>query len=121
MHAKSHHFLTLAFQSFTLPFTAHCTTPTFRTMVGETDQTLHVVGEAIIDEAKTASRVESDVPATSSSSNAAIEKMANKTTPMMSDYWKKSTITEADRSAYHATGWLGSRLESFVPEVDFPG
>jgi hypothetical protein len=87
-------------------------------MAGETDQTLHVTGEAIADEIKTASRVESNVQVASSSSNVVVEKMANKTTPMLSDYWKKSTVTEADRSPHHTTGWLGGRLEYFIPEVD---
>jgi hypothetical protein len=46
--------------------------------------------------------------------------MANKTTPMLSDYWMKSTVTEANHSTYHSTGWLGGGFESFVPEVDVP-
>jgi hypothetical protein len=111
-------FLTLAFQSFTLPFTACYTTPNSRTMADETDQTLHVASEAVVDVAKTTSGGESNVPAASSSSNAVVEKMATKTTPMLFDYWKKSTVTEADRSAYHITGWLAGGLESFIPEVD---
>jgi hypothetical protein len=54
------------------------------------------------------------------SSKAAIEKMANNDTPMLSNYWKKSMITKADRSAYHTAGWLGDALEYFVLEVDVP-
>jgi hypothetical protein len=54
----------------------------------------------------------------SSSSNEVVVNMANKTTPTLSDYWKKSTITEVDRSAYHTAGWLGGTLESFVPIVE---
>jgi hypothetical protein len=84
-------------------------------MAGKTDQAFHVTGEAIVDEAKTASGVESDIQAASSSSNAAAKKMANKDTPELSDYWKKSTVTEADHSAYHAAGWVGGALESFIP------
>jgi hypothetical protein len=89
-------------------------------MAGETNQTFHAASMAIVDEVKTASRSESDVPSTSSSSNAAIEKMANKDTSVLSDYWKKSKVTKADRSAYHTAGWSGSALESFVPKVDVP-
>jgi hypothetical protein len=37
----------------------------------------------------------------------------------MSDYWKKSTITEHDCSAYHAADWLGGGLESIVPTVEY--
>jgi hypothetical protein len=39
---------------------------------------------------------------------------------MLIDYWKKSSVTEADHSAYHATGWLPGGLESFIPVVEFP-
>jgi hypothetical protein len=46
--------------------------------------------------------------------------MVNKGILVLSDYWKKSIVTEADRSAYHAACWLGDALESFVPEVDVP-
>jgi hypothetical protein len=56
----------------------------------------------------------------SSSSNVAIVKMANKIIPEMSDYWKKSMITMADRLTYHFIGWLNSALESLVPKVDIP-
>jgi hypothetical protein len=46
----------------------------------------------------------------SSSSNEAVTKMVNKTTPALTDYLKKSTITEVDRIAYHITSWLGGAL-----------
>jgi hypothetical protein len=114
-------FLILAFKSLTLPFIAllYRTHSSCR-MVGETDQTLHAVGEGVADDTKTASGVESNDQAASSSSNATIEKMVNKDHPVLSDYWKKSTVTEADRTAYHTVGWLGGALESFVPEVGIP-
>jgi hypothetical protein len=70
-------------------------------MAGEVDQTLRTISESVADDTNTASRTESNVPVTSSSSNAATEKMVNRDTPMQSDYWKKSTVTEADHSAYH--------------------
>jgi hypothetical protein len=89
-------------------------------MAGEADQTFNVLNEPIIDENKSPSGAESNVLAASSSSNEAATKMANKTSPSMSDYWKKSTITDADCSAYHATGWLGGGMEFHVPEVDIP-
>jgi hypothetical protein len=72
-------------------------------MVGEANQVLRATDEPVVDKNKSASEVESDDPVASSSSNDTIVKMANKTTLEMSDYWKKSMITEADRSAYHIT------------------
>jgi hypothetical protein len=91
-------------------------------MANETNRIPNVTGEAVVDEGKTHSRGESDVLMASSSSNEAIAKMANKTTPApaLSDYWKKSTVTEANRSAYHTIGRLGGALESFVPIVEMP-
>jgi hypothetical protein len=77
---------TLAFQSFTLPFIARCTAPTPRTMANEIDPTLSVIGEVLVDEAKTIFGVESDTLVASSSSNAAAEKMSNKTIPEFTDY-----------------------------------
>jgi hypothetical protein len=86
---------------FTFLFTACCTASTSRVTAAETDRSLHVADEPIIDKNKSASGAESNVPVASSSSNAAAVKMADETTPEMSDYWKRSTITEADRLAYH--------------------
>jgi hypothetical protein len=70
-------------------------------MASKTEQTLLTTGNVIVDDAKTASRAESGIAVTSSTSNAAVEKMVKKDIPMMTNYWKKSTMTEADRSAYH--------------------
>jgi hypothetical protein len=67
-------------------------------MAGETDQIFHVVDEPIVNESKSDSGTESDVPAASSSSNMAVAKMVDKTTPKMVDYWKKMTATR------HITG-----------------
>jgi hypothetical protein len=54
-------------------------------MASETDQTLPVHSEPIADNTKSASGVESDILAASSSSNAATVKIENKTIPDMSD------------------------------------
>jgi hypothetical protein len=100
-------------------FIARCIAPTSRAMAGETDQTLHVSSEPITGDNKSASGMESDDVA-SSSSNVVIKKMAAKTTPSMFDYWKLSSITEDDRSAYHIADWLGGGLESNVPSMEYP-
>jgi hypothetical protein len=64
--------------------------------------------------------MESNIPASSSSSNVATTKMAEKTIPEMVNYWKKTTVTETDRQAYHSFGWLNGGLESIVPTVEYP-
>jgi hypothetical protein len=84
-------------------------------MASETDHNL-----PITDDNKSDYGTESDILAASSSSNMAAAKIANKTIPHMSDYWKKSMITEADRKAYHSTDWLSGGLESLVPKVNIP-
>jgi hypothetical protein len=40
--------------------------------------------------------------------------------PELTDFFKKTTMTEDDRRAYHDRGWLTSNLVSFIPEVDVP-
>jgi hypothetical protein len=85
-------------------------------MAGESDQIPLIAGNAIDDEAKISSRAESDIASTSSSSTEAIEKMAKKEVPVLMDYWKKSTVTEADHVAYHSAIWLPGGVESFVPD-----
>jgi hypothetical protein len=50
-------------------------------MANKTDRIPNIIGEAIVDEGKTHFGGESDVPTTSSSSNEAVAKMANRTTP----------------------------------------
>jgi hypothetical protein len=119
-HIRSHHFSLSPSNLLLLPFTACCTAPTSHSMAGETDQILHVVDEPIISESKSDSRMESDVLATSSSSNMAAAKMADNTTPEMVDYWKKKMVTEANRKAYHSFGWVNGGLESSVHIVEYP-
>jgi hypothetical protein len=88
-------------------------------MADESAQTLLAAGDAAAN-AKTISGVDSDVATTSSSSNAAVEKMVKKGIPLLTDYWKKSTVTEADWSAYHNVDWLPHGVESFIPDLEFP-
>jgi hypothetical protein len=103
-----------------LPFVVYCVVPTSLSMAGEADRTLAAIDTPTIDDGRNDSGVENDALATSSSMTLAVIKMADNKVPETSDYWKKSTITEADRQAYHDFGWLTGNLMSTVPEVDFP-
>jgi hypothetical protein len=40
--------------------------------------------------------------------------------PELTDFFKKTSVTEDDRRAYHDRGWLTGNLVSFIPEVDVP-
>jgi hypothetical protein len=66
------------------------------------------------------SATESIAMVTSSSPTRGIVKIDDGEIPKLSDFFKKTIITEADRKAYHDLGWLSSNLISFIPEVDVP-
>jgi hypothetical protein len=81
-------------------------------MVGEVDQALHAANKPAVDEGKRDSGADSDTAATSSSVTLAAIKMVDKIILDMTDYWKKSSITEGDRQAYHDFSWLTGNLMS---------
>jgi hypothetical protein len=118
VHVQSPHVLLSPSNLLLLPFTVCCVAPTSHSIADEADQILRIVDELIIDESKSDCEMGSDVPV-ASSSNVAAAKMADKTTPEMIDYWKKKTVTEAGRQAYHSFGWLNGGLESSVPTVKY--
>jgi hypothetical protein len=86
----------------------------------QTNQTLLIVGDAVESDAKAASCAESDTAPASSSSNVAAQKITKKDVPTLQDYWKKSMVTEADRAAYHAVGWLSGGVVSSISDLEFP-
>jgi hypothetical protein len=47
-------------------------------------------------------------------------RMAAGEIPELTDFFKKTTMTEDDRRAYHDRGWITGNLVSFIPEVDVP-
>jgi hypothetical protein len=61
--------------------------------------------------------MESDTVVASSSFNLATEKIAKKDVPMLINFWKKSTVIEADRAAYHAAGWLPGEVEPSILDL----
>jgi hypothetical protein len=46
--------------------------------------------------------------------------MADRKILEMSDFFKKTTVTEEEHLAYHRFGWLTSNLISMIPKVDVP-
>jgi hypothetical protein len=40
--------------------------------------------------------------------------------PELTDFFKKTTVIEDDRRAYHDRGWLTGNLVSFISKVDVP-
>jgi hypothetical protein len=108
-------FLALAF-SFSIAFTIYCS------MADTTARApaSHVVASANTDDSGHDSGMESTAMATSSSLTHGTAKMAEWEIPELTDFFKKTTVTEDDRRAYHDRGWLTDNLVSFIPEVDVP-
>jgi hypothetical protein len=66
------------------------------------------------------SGVESVAMTTSSSPTRGATKIADDKIPELTDFFKRMTLTEDDRKAYHDHGWLVGNLPTFIPEVDVP-
>jgi hypothetical protein len=107
-------FLALAFSS-SIAFIIHCS------MV---DTIVHapaapIAPSASADDSGHDSRVESAAMVASSLTRGATRMMAGEI-PELTDFFKKTTVTEDDRRVYHDRGWLTDNLVSFIPEVDVP-
>jgi hypothetical protein len=109
----SHSF---AFQLFVACYITHVS----HSMATETTHDLHITDKPACDEAQSDSRAESAALATSSSPTLAATKMMDRKVPEMSNVFKKITVTEEERRAYHRFGWLTGDLISMISEVDVP-
>jgi hypothetical protein len=89
-------------------------------MAGDADQNPPITTEPAGGGNKSDSGMESDALATSSSATVAAIKMADNQIPEISDYWKKSNVSDANCQAYHDFGWLMGNLISSILEVDIP-
>jgi hypothetical protein len=87
-------------------------------MAGETAHDLSTVNLQADDKAKSDSRVENTASVTSSSPTLGAINMADRKIPQMSDFFKKSIVTNEERQAYHDFGWLTGNLTSTFPKVD---
>jgi hypothetical protein len=72
------------------------------------------------DDAKSDSRAESTTISTSSSPTHDASLMAKGEIPELTDFFKKTSITEEERQAYHDYGWLTDNVLSTITEVDVP-
>jgi hypothetical protein len=100
-----HHFSLLLSH---LPLPSPFTTPWLTPPLANDDDSGHDSG------------VESTVMVASSSPTHGTVKMAEGEIPELTDFFKKTIVTEDDRRAYHDRGWLTGNLVSFIPEVDVP-
>jgi ABC-type phosphate/phosphonate transport system substrate-binding protein len=111
----------IASHSFTFQLFAACYTALVsHSMATETTHDLPITDKPAGDEAQSDYRVESTAPVISSSPTLAATKIADRKVPEMSDFFKKTTITEEERQAYHRFSWLTGNLISMIPKVDVP-
>jgi hypothetical protein len=108
-------FLALAFSS-SIAFTIQCSMA---------DTTVHaptapVAPSASADDSGHNSGAESAAMTVSSSPTHGATRMAKREIAELTDFFKKTTVTEDDRRAYHDRGWLIDNLVSFIPKVDVP-
>jgi hypothetical protein len=73
-----------------------------------------------VDDAGNDSASKSVARAASSSPTRGATLMADRKTPKMFGFFKKTTVTDAKCQGYHDLGWLIGNLLSSIPEVDFP-
>jgi hypothetical protein len=108
-------FLDLAFSS-SIAFTIYCS------MANTTVRApaALVAPLTYTDDSGHDSGTESSMMAASSSPTRGAAKMAEGEILELTDFFKKTIMTEDDRQAYHNRGWLTGNLVSFIPEVDVP-
>jgi hypothetical protein len=96
------------------PFTAPWLTPLF------VPPAALVAPLTYTDDSGHDSGTESSMMEASSSPTRGAAKMAEGEILELTDFFKKTIMTEDDRQAYHSRGWLIGNLVSFIPEVDVP-
>jgi hypothetical protein len=108
-------FLALAFLS-SIAFTIHCS------MADTIVYALAapVAPSATANDSGHNSGAESAKMVASSSPTRGATRMSKGEIPELTDFFKKTTVTEDDGRAYHDRGWLTGNLVSFIPEVDVP-
>jgi hypothetical protein len=99
-------------------FAACCTAPISHSMAAKTAHDLPITDKPDGDDTQSDSGVERTTPTTSSSPTIATTKISDRKVPEMSDFFKKTTVTEEEHQAYHRFGWLTDNLISKILEVD---
>jgi hypothetical protein len=88
------------------------------------DTTVHAPAALVVPSASALdsghdSRAESAAMMASSPTRGAT-RMATGEIPELTNFFKKTIVTDDDRRAYHDRGWLTGNLVSFIHEVDVP-
>jgi hypothetical protein len=121
-HVSSHRFsllpshLSCYFQSF--PATC-CITPILRPMAEGPSRDPTVASSPVDEDTESDSGPES-IAATAFSPTRGTALMAKGEIPELSDFFKKTSVTNDERQAYHEHDWLIDNVISSIPEVDVP-
>jgi hypothetical protein len=97
-----------------------CATPVLNSMVTESTSNLLPTNPSIDDDAGGDSGAESTAMTTSSSLTCGASMMAKGEIPELTDFFKKTSVSEEELQAYHHRGWLTGNVLSSIPEVDVP-
>jgi hypothetical protein len=118
-HVVSHRF-TLSPSTLLLSFSDnHCTAPAPCSMATETTHAPPLV-DPLLNDVENDSGAESTTLTTSEFPTHDALIMAKGEIPVLMDFFKKSTISNAESKSFHDLGWLTGNLISSVPEVDIP-
>jgi hypothetical protein len=96
-----------------------CTAPTLRSMAKGPARYPTVANPLTNEDTESDSRVKS-VTATTSSPTCGAALMAKGEILELSDFFKKTSVTDEERQAYHDRGWLTGNILSSIPEADIP-
>jgi hypothetical protein len=72
------------------------------------------------EDTRSDSEAESTAMTTSSSPTRGASMMAKGEIPELTDFFKKTSVSEEELQAYHHHGWLTGNMLSSIPEVDIP-
>jgi hypothetical protein len=89
-------------------------------MAEEPAHDLTIVDPSVDESIRSDSKAESTAMTTSSSPTRAISMMAKGEITKLTDFFKKTSLSEEELQGYHRLGWLTGNVLSSIPEVNVP-
>jgi hypothetical protein len=105
---------------FSCYFHSCCATTSLNSMATKSAVDLPPTNPSIDDNVGGDSGVESTAMTTSSSPTRGTFLMMNGEIPELTDFFKKTSVSEEELQAYHHHGWLTDNVLSSIPEVGIP-
>jgi hypothetical protein len=95
-----------------------CTASTLYSMAKEPAHDPTVVNPSVDESTRSDSEAESTAMTTSSSPTRGVSMMAKGEIPELTDFFKKTSLSEEELQGYHRLEWLTGNVLSSVPEVN---